>query len=68
MEEADSSLYLSSASFDRVRSFVLLSRAFGLFAGDHIPLGVFSRHHFELLYSNEEPDSSTNRKLPRGGE
>jgi hypothetical protein len=26
-----------------------------LFVGDRLPLGVFSRHHFELLDSNEAP-------------
>jgi hypothetical protein len=34
--------------------------ACGLLAGFHIPLGGFSRHHFELLDSNEAPGSNTN--------
>jgi hypothetical protein len=55
MELADSSLCLSLASFDGVRSSFFFSRGLGLFAGDHLPLGVFSQHHFELLDSNEEP-------------
>jgi hypothetical protein len=39
---------------------ILPSQAFGLFAGDHLSLGVFSRHHFELLDSNEAPSFDTN--------
>jgi hypothetical protein len=29
-------------------------------AGHDLPLGVISRHHFELLDSNEAPGSDTN--------
>jgi hypothetical protein len=32
----------------------------GLVAGLHLLLGVFSRHHFERLGSNEAPGSDTN--------
>jgi hypothetical protein len=32
----------------------------GLVAGLHLLLGVFSRHHFERLGSNEVPGSDTN--------
>ena len=32
----------------------------GLVAGLHLLLGVFSRHHFEQLGSNEAPGSDTN--------
>jgi hypothetical protein len=39
------------------RSFFL---SFRLFTGDHLPLGVFSRHHFQLLDSNEAPGFDTN--------
>jgi hypothetical protein len=53
MEEADSSLYLSSASLDGVRSLFFLPETLGFFVSNHLPLGVFSRHHFELLDSNE---------------
>jgi hypothetical protein len=35
-------------------------RACGLVAGHDLPLGVFSRYHFELLDSNEAPGSDTN--------
>jgi hypothetical protein len=38
---------------------VLPSRGFWLIAGDHLPLGVFSQHDFELLDSNEAPGSDT---------
>jgi hypothetical protein len=34
--------------------------ACGLLAGFHLPLGGSARHHFELLDSNEAPDSDTN--------
>jgi hypothetical protein len=32
----------------------------GLVAGLHLLLGVFSRHHFKRLGSNEAPGSNTN--------
>jgi hypothetical protein len=35
-------------------------RACEFVAGHNLPLGVISRHHFELLDSNEEPGSDTN--------
>jgi hypothetical protein len=38
---------------------VLPSRVFGIFAGHHLPFGLFFRHHFELLDSNEAPSSDT---------
>jgi hypothetical protein len=41
--------------------------ACGLLAGFHLPLGGCSRHHFELLDSNEVPGFDTNWKSPRGG-
>jgi hypothetical protein len=34
--------------------------ACGLLADFHLLLGVISRHHFELLDSNEAPGSDTN--------
>jgi hypothetical protein len=36
------------------------SRAYGLVAGHDLPLGMFSRHHFELSDSNEAPGFDTN--------
>jgi hypothetical protein len=60
MEEVDASLCLSLASFDGVRSSFFLPEPSGFFAGDHLPIGVFSRHHFELLDSNEALGSDTN--------
>jgi hypothetical protein len=35
-------------------------RACSLFVGYNLPLGMISRHHFELLDSNEAPGSDTN--------
>jgi hypothetical protein len=35
-------------------------RACGLVAGHDLPLGMISRHHFELLDSNEAPGSDIN--------
>jgi hypothetical protein len=34
--------------------------ACGLLVGFHLPLGVISRHQFELLDSNKVPGSDTN--------
>ena len=65
MEPADSSLcslFLSMESVLR-SSF----RRSGLFPGHHLPFGMFSWHHFELLNSNEAPGTNTNWKSPRGG-
>jgi hypothetical protein len=54
MEEEDSSLCLLSNSRGRVLLEVVdLSPVI-------ISLGVISRHHFELLDSNEAPGSDTN--------
>jgi hypothetical protein len=40
--------------------FVGSPRTCRLVAGHDLPLGVISRHHFELLDSNEAPGSDTN--------
>jgi hypothetical protein len=44
MEEEDSSLYLLPDSLERV-----FPEPAGLFASHDLPLGVISRHHFELV-------------------
>jgi hypothetical protein len=39
---------------------ILLSQRSGIFPDHHLSFGVFSRHHFGLLNSNEAPSSDTN--------
>jgi hypothetical protein len=43
-------------------------RACGLVAGHDLPLGVISRHHFELLNSNEAPPLIPIESRLEGGE
>jgi hypothetical protein len=60
MEPADSSLCLSSVSFDGVLSSFLFPEDPRFSPSDYLPFGVFSRHHFELLDSNDVLGSDTN--------
>jgi hypothetical protein len=55
MEEEDSSLFLLPDSLERV-----LPELCGFVAGHNLPLGMISRHHFELLDSNEATGSDNN--------